>query len=135
MWFSEERDAGDEKASPAGQRPHPHKGEPLVTARTSRYLWRISLTLTFVIAATDAALGPRFILIGLLIAGPCCALFTAQRDRAAEVGAVAVILALVLALPDGIWDTSTQLTLTAAVLMVAIACTWAAGIVGSVTRR
>ncbi len=87
------------------------------------------------IALTDAALGPRFILIGLLIAGPCCALFTSQRARAAQVGAVAVLLALVLALPDGIWDTPAQLTLTAAVLMVAIACTWAAGIIGSVTRR
>ena len=63
------------------------------------------------------------------------ALFTAQRARAAQVGAVAVLLALVLALPDGIWHTSAQITLTAAVLMVAIVCTWAAGVIGSATRR
>ena len=87
------------------------------------------------IAVTDAILGPRFILIGLLMIGPCCALFSAQRVRAAEVGTVAVVLALVLALPDGIWDTPAQFALTAAVLMVAIACTWAAGVIGSVTRR
>lgn len=108
---------------------------PLIAPRISRRFWRISIVLTLLVAVTDAALGPRFILIGLLIVGPCCALFTAQRARAAGVGAVAVLLALVLAFPDGIWDTPAQLSLTAAVLMVAIACTWAAGIIGSVTRR
>ena len=134
MWSPDEHNDRDDRvlsaASASGAR-----GKPLVTARTSKYLWRISLAITLVIALTDAALGPRFILIGLLIAGPCCALFSAQRARAAGVGAVAVLLALVLALPDGIWDTTAQLTVTAAVLMVAIACTWAAGIVGSMTRR
>jgi hypothetical protein len=40
-----------------------------------------------------------------------------------------------LALPDGIWATRAQFALTGAVLMVAIACTWAAGIIESVARR
>ena len=62
-------------------------------------------------------------------------LFTTSAPGRPKSGAVAVLLALVLALPDGIWDTTTQLTLTAGVLMVAIVCTWAAGIIGSVTRR
>jgi hypothetical protein len=44
-------------------------------------------------------------------------------------------LALVLAFPDGIWATSAQLAFTGAVLMVAIVCTWAAGIIESVSRR
>ena len=134
MWSPDEHNERDDRVPSAASRSGP-QGKPLVTDRASRYLWRISIALTMLIAVTDAALGPRFILIGLLIAGPCCALFTAQRARTAEVGAVAVLLALVLALPDGIWDTPAQLTLTAAVLMVAIACTWAAGIIGSATRR
>ena len=66
---------------------------------------------------------------------PYCALFTAQRTRAAEVRAIAVLSALVLALPAGIWATTAQLTLTAAVLLVAMACTWAAGLVWSETGR
>ncbi len=107
----------------------------VVPPRISRCFWKIGIALTLLIAVTDAAIGPRFILIGLLIVGPCCALFTAQRARATQVGAVAVLLALVLALPDEIWDTTPQLTLTAAVLMAAITCRWAAGIIGSVTRR
>jgi hypothetical protein len=104
-------------------------------ARTSTYLWRFSIALTLSIAVIDAALGTRFILIWLLIIGPCCAIFTAQRARAAEVGAVAVVLALVLAFPDGIWGTPAQLAFTGAVLMVAIVCTWAAGVVESVNRH
>ena len=106
-----------------------------MTVRRSRYLWRISIGLTLSIAVIDAALGTRFLLIGLLMVGPCCALFTAQRARVAEVGAVAVGLALVLAFPDGIWATSAQLAFTGAVLVVAIACTWGAGVIESVTRR
>jgi membrane-bound ClpP family serine protease len=133
MSWSDEHDNG---GIPCGDSP-PRKaqGKPLIAPRTSRRFWRIGIALSLLVAVTDAALGPRFILIGLLIVGPCCALFTAQRAQAAQVGAVAVLLALALALPDGIWDTATQLTLTAAVLIVAIACTWAAGIIGSVTRR
>jgi hypothetical protein len=46
-------------------------------------------------------------------------------------GGIAVSLALLLALPDGIWDTTSQFAFTGAVLMVAIACTWAAGIIES----
>ncbi len=118
--------------APAPRRPH---GGSVVSPRTSRHFWRLSIVLTLVIAATDAVLGSRVILIGLLIVGPCCALFTAQRACAAQVCALAVVLALVLALPDGIWDTPAQLAFTGAVLMVGIACTWAAGIVESMNRR
>ena len=46
---------------------------------------------------------------------------------------MAVGLALLLALPDGIWGTVAQFAFTCAVLMVAVACTWAAGIMESVT--
>lgn len=87
------------------------------------------------IAAADALLGSRVILIGLLIVGPCCALFSARRISTAQAGVMAVGLALLLALPDGIWGTVAQFAFTGAVLLVAIACTWAAGIMESVTRH
>ena len=87
------------------------------------------------ITAADALLGSRIILIGLLMIGPCCALFSARRVSTAQVGGIAVGLALLLALPDGIWGTMAQFALTGAVLMVAIVCTWAAGIIESVARH
>lgn len=87
------------------------------------------------VAAVDSLLGSRIILIGLLIMGPCCALFSAKRVSTAWAGAVAVGLGFLLALPDGIWATTAQFALTGAVLMVAIVCTWAAGIIESVARR
>ena len=55
------------------------KANPFIAHRISRYVWRLSITLTVSIAVTDAVLGPHFILIGLLIVGPLCALFTAER--------------------------------------------------------
>ena len=81
------------------------------------------------IAVADTVLGSRVILIGLLMVGPCCALFSARRVSTTQAGGIAVGLALLLALPDGIWGTTTQFAFTGAVKMVAIACTWAAGIV------
>ena len=87
------------------------------------------------IAAADALLGSRVVLISLLVIGPCCALLSARWVSTAEAGGIAVGLAFLLAVPDGIWDTTAQITITAAVLMVAIACTWAASILESVIRR
>jgi hypothetical protein len=87
------------------------------------------------ITAADALLGSRVILIGLLIVGLCCALFSARRISTAQAGGFAVALALVLALPDGIWGTTAQFAFTGAVLIVAIACTWAAGIIESVAKH
>ena len=41
-------------------------------------LWKLSFILCSAVAACDAASGPRLILIGLLIVGPCCALLTGR---------------------------------------------------------
>lgn len=95
----------------------------------SKTIWRLSVVLMLLIAGADTILGSRVILIGLLMAGPCGALFSARRVSTAQAGAIAVGLALVLALPDGIWGTTAQFAFTGAVLMVAIACTWATGII------
>ncbi len=87
------------------------------------------------VTVADALLGSRVILIGLLIVGPCCALFSARRVSTAQAGGIAVGLALLLALPDGIWATTAQFAFTGSVLLVAVACTWAAGIIESIARR
>jgi hypothetical protein len=101
-----------------------------------RRLFRwLGFALMLLITAVDALLGARVILIALLMIGPCCALFSARRVSTAQVGGIAVGLALLLALPDGIWATTAQFALTGAVLMVAIVCTWAAGIIESAARR
>ncbi len=106
-----------------------------VSECTRRFFWWLSVAVMLLITATDALLGSRVILIGLLMLGPCCALFSVRRMSSVQAGAIAVGLALLLALPDGIWDTTTQFAFTGAVLLVAIACTWAAGIIESITRR
>ena len=80
------------------------------------------------IAATDAILGRHVILIGLLIAGPCCGLLTGWA-RTATVGAWAIALAVVLGLPDGIWGTSTHLAFLGAVGIVALVSTSSAAII------
>ena len=48
------------------------------------------------ITAADALLGPRVILIGLLMVGPCCALFSARRVSTAQAGGIAVGSGLVV---------------------------------------
>lgn len=100
----------------------------------SKRILGLSIALMLLITATDALLGPRIILIGLLMVGPCCALFSGRRSSTALAGTTAVGLALLLALPDGIWDTVAQFAFTGAILLVAVACTWAAGILDSVIR-
>ena len=104
-------------------------------AWAAKYMWRLSVAIMLLITAADVLLGPRVILIGLLILGPCCALFSTRRVSTAQARGIAVGLALFLALPDGIWGTVAQFAFVGAVLMVAIACTWAAGIIESATRH
>jgi hypothetical protein len=96
---------------------------------------KLSIALMLLITTTDALLGPRVILIALLMLGPCCALLSARWKSTAFAGIVAIALAFLLALPDGIWDTVGQFALTGAVLIVAVACTWAAGVLEPLMRR
>jgi hypothetical protein len=79
-----------------------------VADRTNRFFWRLSVAIMLLITAADAFLGSRVILIGLLMMGPCCALFSARRVSTAQAGGIAVGLAFLLAFPDGIWATSAQ---------------------------
>ena len=92
-------------------------------------VWYLALAISSFIAAADAILGQRVILIGLLIAGPCCGLFTGRRAQTAITGVWAIALAMILGLPDGIWGTSTHVALLGAVIIAAIATTASAAII------
>ena len=91
-------------------------------------LWRLSLIVCGVVAACDAASGPHLILIGLLIAGPCCALLTARWALTAAAGGFAVLLGVVLGVPDQIFATVTQYAFLAAVAAVGTTATVGAAV-------
>ncbi len=106
----------------------------LGTEKMHRNFWNLSIVIMVLITATDAFLGRRVILIGLLMVGPCCALLSARRASTAQAG-IAVGLALLIALRDGKWATTARFAFAGAVLLVAVACTWVAGIVESVIGK
>ena len=91
-------------------------------------LWRLSLRLCIVIAACDAASGPHLILIGLLIAGPCCALLTARWGLTAAASGFALALGVVLGVPDQIFATVTHYAFLAAVATVGTTATVGAAV-------
>ena len=85
--------------------------------------------MSVVVAATDAALGHRAVLIGLLITGPCCVLLTGRWVPTALTGLWVISLAILPGLPDGIWGTGTQVAFVGAVTAVAAACAVAAALI------
>ena len=106
----------------------PAHGQSLLAGWSIRRVWYLALAISSLIAATDAILGRHVILIGLLIAGPCCGLLTGRWVRTATVGAWAIALAVILGLPDGIWGTSTHLVFLGTVGIVAVVSTSSAAV-------
>ena len=94
-----------------------------------RRLWILGLALTAMVAATDAVLGARVVLIGLLIIGPCSVLLTGRWVPTGLTGLWAIGLAVGLGIPDHIWGTSIHLAFLAAVAVVALANTAAAAVI------
>ena len=101
---------------------------------TAGRLWARGLTLTAAVAAADAGLGHRVVLIGLLIVGPCSVLLTGRWILTGLTGLFAIGLAVALGVPDGIWGTGTHLAFLAAVTVVTVAATLAAAVIGLATR-
>jgi cation:H+ antiporter len=116
-------------ASAAGPR-RPAMAGPARPGWTAGRLWALGLALTVVVAAADAGLGHRVVLIGLLIVGPCSVLLTGRWVRTGLTGLLAIGLAVALGIPDGIWGTGTHLAFLAAVTVVTLAATLAAAIIG-----
>ena len=92
-------------------------------------LWFLGLAASFTVAAIDAALGNRAVLIGLLIVGPCCVLLTGRWVPTGLTGACVIGLAVALSFPDGIWGTGIFFTWLAAVAAVALVTTAAAAFI------
>ncbi len=106
-------------------------GETLLPGWSVGRLWVLGLALSLIVAAVDALLGHRVVLIGLLIVGPCCVLLTGRWVPTALTALWAVGLAVVLGLPDGIWGSATHLVFLVAVAVVAVANTVAAVVIGN----
>jgi cation:H+ antiporter len=115
--------------APGRSRSRPERKAALVPGWPVRKLCLLGLELSVGVAVVDAVTGHRVILIGLLIAGPCCVLLTGRWVPAGLTGLWVIGLALVLGIPDGIWGTSTHLVFLAAVAGVALASTLAAAII------
>jgi cation:H+ antiporter len=93
-------------------------------------LWKLSLILSTVIAACDAASGPHLILIGVLIVGPCSALLTARWTLTAAASGFALVLGVLLGVPDQIFATLTQYGFLTAVATAGAAATIGAAVLG-----
>jgi cation:H+ antiporter len=119
--------AGSNGSAPKVPRPG-LAGSLLVNWSVTR-LWLLAVIISSAVAACDALLGRRVILMGLLIVGPCCALLTGRWRPAALAGAWALLLAVPLAIPDGIWATPTQAAFLAAITVVSVTATSAAALI------
>ncbi|MGH3156665.1 MAG: sodium:calcium antiporter [Streptosporangiaceae bacterium] len=97
--------------------------QSLVPGWTVGQMSRLGLILCVAIAACDAATGPRVILIGLLITGPCCALLTGRWVPTASISTLAVALGIALGVPDQIFATLTQYAFVGAVAAVGLTAT------------
>jgi cation:H+ antiporter len=103
--------------------------ESLLPGWSVRRLWVLGLAVSVIVAITDAGLGHRVVLVGLLIIGPCCVLLTGRWLPTGLTGLWVITLAAVLGLPDGIWGSSTHLIFLGTVAGVALVSTAAAGFI------
>jgi hypothetical protein len=107
----------------------------LLPGWTVSRIWLVGVGMTVFVAATDAVLGSRVVLIGLLIVGPCIVLLTGRWIPTGLTGLLAAGLAVVLGIPDGIWGTTTHLVFLAAVVAVTLATTLATAAITLHPRR
>ncbi|MBR7832983.1 hypothetical protein KDL01_06900 [Actinospica durhamensis] len=85
-------------------------------------VWALSALLCLAVAVIDAGTGRRLVLMSLLTIGPCTALFTARWRRTASVALLALGLAVLLGVPDGVFGTDTHYALLASIAVVGL-CT------------
>jgi cation:H+ antiporter len=102
---------------------HGGRRESLLPGWSARRVWALSFLLCAAVAACDAASGPRLVLIGLLIAGPGCALLTGRWAETAVTSCFALTLGVVLGFPDQVFATVTQYASLAAVAAAGLAAT------------
>jgi cation:H+ antiporter len=103
--------------------------ESLLPGWSIKKVLALSLALCSAVAVCDAASGPHLILIGLLASGPCCALLTARWPLTAAAAGFALVLGVVLGVPDQIFATVTQYVFLGTVAAAGLATTISAAIV------
>jgi cation:H+ antiporter len=94
--------------------------------RTAAWMFATGLTWCATVAMLDALSGRHLVLIGLLVAGPCCVLLTGRWQHTAVAGLFAVTLAVVCGWPDGIFGSTEHLVFVASVAAATAVCTTAA---------
>jgi cation:H+ antiporter len=119
--------------SAPGRVPGPRQSSLVANWSVGR-LFVLAAIVSSSVAACDALLGRRLILMGLLIVGPCCALLTGRWMYTALASAWVLLLALLVAIPDGIWATTAQAAFMAAILLVSLAATVGAALIENQTR-
>jgi len=107
----------------------PARRRTLVKGWSADRLSMLGVVLTGTVAATDALLGHRVVLIGALIAGPCTALLTTRWSRTAILSGWTLALAVLLGVPDGIWARPEHFAFLGAVGVVGTVATGATWIV------
>jgi len=115
----------NERARP--EKPSRSHEASLVPTWSVNRLALLALILLVTVAAVDAVLGRRIVLIGLLVIGPMCGALTGKWRRTAQLGALALGLSVLLGLPDGVWGTKTQFAFVLAVGLVTAIVTLCVG--------
>ena len=86
----------------------------------------LAVALSVVVVGLDLILSQQFILMHLLVIGPCIALFTTRWRATAAIGVAAVIAGNLLAVSDGVWDSFTDLSGLITLTVVSVTATAAA---------
>jgi cation:H+ antiporter len=89
----------------------------------------LAVVLSGTVAASDALLGHRVVLIGALVVGPCTAVLTARWSRTAILSGWALAVGLLLGVPDRIWARPEHFAFLGAVGIVGIVLTGVTAIV------
>jgi hypothetical protein len=103
--------------------------QSLLSGWSVRRVWWLAFILSLLVATTDAILDNSVILIALLSIGPCCSLLTGRWIKTATVAVWTIVLAVLLCLPDEIWNTHTQLINVGAVVTAGLLSTVAASFI------
>ena len=86
-------------------------------------LWQLGIASSSVAAVVDAWTGRRIVLSGFVLIGPYCVALSGRWLRTAVAGGWAVLLVVVLAVPDGIWGTRLDTSLVSFAIFVAVSST------------
>jgi hypothetical protein len=113
------------------------RAEDAERANQSRGLSSTSVALVAlaIVALLDTLLGPRLILVGLLVIGPVLSAFECRLRPAVAVSAIAIGLSVVLGAPDQIWLTAEHAIWVGAIAIVGIANTAVIALAAPAVRR